>query len=61
MNSFLFGLALIGVVIILQWYLQNDSQDQNDGSIGLLALKSDKPKESAATPLSKKRTFRRKA
>lgn len=59
MNSLLYGLALLGVVIVLQWYVQNDGDGQDDGSVGLLAMKSQAPKEVAVAP-SRKRSFRRK-
>jgi hypothetical protein len=60
MNSFLFGLALIGVIILLRWYILNDGDGQNDGFSGLLAMTSEKPKAPPPAPSSTKRLFRRK-
>jgi hypothetical protein len=61
MNSIHFGLALIAILIILHWYIQNDGSGQNDGSVGLLAMKTGKPKAAAPAAPGKKRLFRRKA
>ena len=61
MNSFYYGLSLFAFLLILYWYVRNDAQGQDDGSIGLLAMKSDKPKVEAEPPsIPGKRSFRRK-
>ena len=62
MNSFLYGLALLAMLVIMHWYVANDGTGQDDGSEGLLAMKSEKPKPAAPpAPPSSKRSFRRKA
>lgn len=61
LNSIHFGLSLIAILVILYWYIQNDGAGQNDGSAGLLAMKTGRPKPAAAAAPTHKRTFRRKA
>lgn len=62
MNSFHYGLALLAILIIMRWYITSDETGRDDGSAGLLAMKSDKPKPVAPpSPPSSKRSFRRKA
>ena len=58
MNSLYYGLALIAILIIIRWYIANDGKGQNDGTIGLLAIKS--PNASKTSPPSTKHSFRRK-
>ena len=60
MNSLLYGLALIAMVLIMRWYIDNDGAGQNDGSAGLLAMLTGKPKPPASTGSPTKRSFRRK-
>jgi hypothetical protein len=61
LNSLLYGLALIGVILILRFYIDNDGAGQNDGSVGLLAMLTAKGKNSsAASQPSSRRSFRRK-
>jgi len=60
LNSLLYGLALIAIVLIMRWYIENDGNGQNDGSIGLLAMKTGKEKAPPPAPSSAKRSFRRK-
>ena len=63
MNSLLFGLALVGILIILRWYVENDGQGQNDGRVGLLAMTSanaDAPPAAPAPANPHRRSFRRK-
>jgi hypothetical protein len=61
MNSIHFGLALLAILLIMHWYVQNDGNGQDDGSIGPLAMKNGKAKPAAPAAPSKKRSFRRKA
>jgi hypothetical protein len=63
MNSLLYGLALLGMLVILHWYITNDGNGQNDGSTGLLAMNAGgKPRAATPEPESPtgKRSFRRK-
>ncbi|HEX4272147.1 MAG TPA: hypothetical protein VHZ32_12200, partial [Rhizomicrobium sp.] len=61
LNSLLYGLALLGVVFILRFYIDNDGNGQNDGYTGLLAMLAPKGKNSApVSQQSSKRSFRRK-
>jgi hypothetical protein len=60
LNSLLYGLAIIAVLLILRWYIENDGAGQNDGSIGLLAMKTGKEKAAPPAPPMAKRSFRRK-
>ena len=43
MNSFYYGLGLLGILVIIHWYIINDGKGQNDGSLGFLAFKSPQP------------------
>ena len=60
LNSLLYGLALVAVLLILRFYIENDGAGQNDGSIGLLAMKTGKEKAPPPAPAAGKRSFRRK-
>ncbi len=60
LNSLLFGLALAAMLLIIRWYIDNDGDGQNDGSIGFLAMKTGKEKAPPSAPSSAKRSFRRK-
>lgn len=60
MNSLLYGLALAAMLLIMRWYIENDGNGQNDGSIGLLAMKTGNPKAAPPASSSAKRSFRRK-
>lgn len=60
LNSLLYGLAMIAMLLILRFYMDNDGAGQNDGSIGLLAMKTGKEKAAPPAPSTGKRSFRRK-
>jgi len=60
MNSLHFGLALIAILMILYWYIQNDGDGQDDGTTGFLAMKTGKPKAAAPERPCRNRSFRRK-
>ncbi len=60
LNSLHYGLALIAMLLIMHWYISNDGAGQDDGSTGLLEMKTGKPKVTPPAAPTKKRSFRRK-
>jgi len=60
MNSIYYGLALIAILVIIQWYIVNDRGSQSDGSIGILAIRSKTPSDISNPAQSAKKNFRRK-
>lgn len=58
-NSIYFGLALVALLMILRWYVTNDGNGQNDGSIGFLAMKSPKAPPRTIPASTLKKRFRR--
>ena len=61
MNSIYYGLAIVAMLLIVRWYIANDGNGQNDGSVGFLAMSTGKPQEAPAAPRGAKRSFRREA
>ena len=46
-ESLLFPIAVAGIVVVIVWCVQNDKLSDDEPTTGLLAMKKEKPTESA--------------
>ena len=59
MQDIYFGLSLVAILLICRWYIANDGKGQNDGNVGVFAIKRPKAPPEPDASLPWKRQFRR--
>lgn len=55
MQGIYFGLAIVGVLIIIRWFLANDHLKGDDATTGLLAMRMPSKKEQKKAEIRRKR------
>ena len=59
MSNVLFLVAMIGIVLLIVWLVQNDTGDPDSGHRGLFAFRSPKSDEPSAEPANPEPRWRR--